>query len=138
MHRRILDTNIYIDWLNAGAHQELIFEPGTVKLLSAVVMMELFAGADVRKDKMRLEDLANTFRKLSRIVTPSEQVYAEAGRVIQTLRTRLHFDIQRQRSIVNDILIALSARSIGAEVVTQNQVDYLAIQKVIPFKLRIV
>jgi hypothetical protein len=39
---------------------------------------------------------------------------------------------------VNDVLIALSARSIGATVMTQNGNDYRAIQSVEPFQLVIV
>ena len=37
--------------------------------------------------------------------------------------------------LVNDVLIALSARSIGASVITQNERDFAAIQSVRPFKL---
>jgi predicted nucleic acid-binding protein len=39
---------------------------------------------------------------------------------------------------VNDVLIALSARSIGAAVVTQNADDYRAIRSIRHFRLRIV
>ena len=42
--------------------------------------------------------------------------------------------VETHHSIVNDVLIALSARSIGATVVTQNERDYRAIQFVRPFQ----
>jgi predicted nucleic acid-binding protein len=37
--------------------------------------------------------------------------------------------------LVNDVLIALSARSIGASVITQNERDFAAIRSARPFKL---
>ena len=40
--------------------------------------------------------------------------------------------------LVNDVLIALSARSIGATVVTNNARDFAAIREVRPFALTIV
>src|SRR5262249_9352649 len=127
IHRSVLDTNIYIDWLNRGLHEDLVFRLGTVKCLSAIVMMELFAGVDTLHDRRILHRLVITFRKLGRIVTPSEHLYQEAGYVLHTLRTRLHYNVSRDGSLVNDVLIALSARSIRAEVVTQNKRDFLAI-----------
>jgi predicted nucleic acid-binding protein len=39
---------------------------------------------------------------------------------------------------VNDVLIALSARSIGATVVTSNARDFAAIREIRPFKLTVV
>src|SRR5690242_4403854 len=115
MHRSVLDTNIYIDWFNRGLHQELVFQLGTVKCLSAVVMMELFVGADTTHDRRILNRLAHTFRKLGRILTPTDEMYQEAGQILQALHVRLHFDVSRNRSLTNDVLIALSARAIGAE-----------------------
>ena len=47
------------------------------------------------------------------------------------------FHLEASHSIVNDVLIALSARSIGATVVTQNESDYRAIQAVRAFQLQV-
>jgi predicted nucleic acid-binding protein len=41
-------------------------------------------------------------------------------------------------ALVNDVLIALSARSLGASVVTSNARDFAAIREVRPFKLAVV
>jgi predicted nucleic acid-binding protein len=45
MRRAVIDTNLYIDWLNAGRHEDVLFRRDAVKYLSAVVMLELYAGA---------------------------------------------------------------------------------------------
>ncbi len=41
----VIDTNIYIVWFNAGRHEDVLFQRDAVKHLSAVVLMELRAGA---------------------------------------------------------------------------------------------
>jgi hypothetical protein len=138
MRRLVLDTNLYIDWLNAGEHEESIFQAGTVKFLSAVVMMELSAGAFAACDRRLLSGIFNTFTKLNRILTPTAATYREGGEVLRRLQTADGYDLGRAHSLANDVLIALSARSIGATVLTQNQRDFLAIQSVSPFKLSLV
>ena len=47
MRRVVIDTNLYIDWLNAGRHEGVLFQRDAVEHLSAVVMLELCAGAVV-------------------------------------------------------------------------------------------
>jgi predicted nucleic acid-binding protein len=138
MRRLVLDTNLYIDWLNAGDHEEIVFLPGAVKFLSAVVMMELFAGAFSVRDRKLLQGLFHTFTKLGRILTPSTAMYREAGDVLRQLQTARGYDLGRSHALANDVLIALSARSIGATVITQNKRDFLAIQSVRAFKLSLV
>ena len=61
MRRFIIDTNLYIDWLNAGKHESIIFQPDAVKFMSTVVMMELLAGAYSAHERTRLHDLFTTF-----------------------------------------------------------------------------
>ncbi|MBI5411334.1 MAG: type II toxin-antitoxin system VapC family toxin [Nitrospirae bacterium] len=87
MRRLVINTNVYIDWLNAGRHETLIFQPNTVKYLSAVVLMELYAGAASRSDRKRLDHIAQTFRKAGRILLPTSGVYEEAGHVLRRLHT---------------------------------------------------
>lgn len=135
MRRVIVDTNLYIDWLNAGKHETLLFQPDTVKFMSAVVMMELLAGAHSTLDQRRLQDLFRTFAKLGRIVTPSSTTYEEAGEVLRQLQMTHRYHFRQSRSLTNDVLVALSARTIGGTVVTQNRRDFLAIQSIRPFKL---
>jgi predicted nucleic acid-binding protein len=138
MRRFIIDTNLYIDWLNAGKHESIIFQPDAVKFMSTVVMMELLAGAYSVHERTRLHDLFTTFTKLGRIVTPSSATYQEAGDVLRQLQTVHGYHIQKSRSLANDVLIALSARTVGGTVVTQNKQDFLAIQSISAFKLSLV
>jgi len=135
MQRIVIDTNIYIDWLNEGRHEDVIFQRETVKHLSAVVLMELLAGAFSTKDRRLIRGITLPFARANRIVTPTVSIYEEAGDVLRRLQ-RLHgYSIPSAYGLVNDVLIALSARSIGASVFTQNERDFAAIQAVQPFKL---
>jgi predicted nucleic acid-binding protein len=138
MRRLVLDTNLYIDWLNTGEYEEIVFQPHAVKFLSAVVVMELFAGAFTARDRKLLQGIVSTFTKLGRILTSSTALYREAGDMLRQIRTERGYDVGKSHSLTNDVLIALSARSIGATVVTQNKRDFLAIQSIRAFKLSLV
>jgi predicted nucleic acid-binding protein len=135
MRRVVIDTNVYVDWINRGYHEEVLFQRETVKYLSAIVLMELRAGAFSRRDRRLLQRLEAAFERAGRVLLPSRTVFAEAGEALRRLQADRGYNIRASHSIVNDVLIALSARSIGAMVVTQNERDYRAIQAVRPFRL---
>jgi hypothetical protein len=137
MRRVVIDTNVYVDWINRGRHEEVLFQRETVKYLSAVVLMELRAGAFSPRDRRLLRRLEAAFERAGRVLLPSRAVFAEAGEALRRLQTDRGYNIGASHSIANDVLIALSARSIGATVVTQNERDYRAIQAVRPFRLLI-
>jgi len=138
MRRLVIDTNVYIDWLNGGEHEDVLFQREAIKYLSAIVQMELRAGAFSLTDCRRLRRVEATFEKAGRILAPSRAVFAEAGDVLRRLQVERGYNLATGHSIVPDVLIALSARSIGATVVTQNESDYRAIQSVRPFQLFVV
>jgi predicted nucleic acid-binding protein len=137
VRRLVIDTNIYIDWFGREQHGDLLFQRDTVKYLSAVVLMELLVGAyspPARRFAARLE---KAFQSVGRVLTPSALAFHEAGEVLRRLKDR-GYKVSGSHSIVNDVLIALSARSIGATVVTSNVGDFLAIRAIRPFKLLLV
>jgi len=65
-------------------------------------------------------------------------MYQEAGEVLRQLQESLGYTLASAHGLANDVLIALSARSIGALVITQNERDFSAIRRIRPFKLTIV
>lgn len=138
MRRVVIDTNLYIDWLNAGRHEGVLFERDAVKFLSAVVMLELYAGAFSPRDRRVVRGVVAAFERADRILVPSGAVYEDAGHVLRGLQRLRGYPVATSSSVVNDVLIALSARSIGASVVTSNARDFAAIREVRPFKLTVV
>ena len=138
MRRVVIDTNLYINWLNVGRHEEVLFQRDAVKYLSAVVMLELYGGAASPRDRRVVLLVVRAFDRTERVVVPSGVVYEDAGHVLRALQQSHGYQGARSRSLVNDALIALSARSIGATVVTNNARDFAAIREVRPFSLTIV
>ena len=138
MDRLVIDTGLYIDWLNVGRHEAVLFQRDAVRYLSAVVMLELYAGAVSIRDRRILRDVVSTFGEVGRILVPSSTIYEDAGHVLRALQESRGYRIGGSPSLVNDVLIALSARSIGAAVVTSNARDFTAIREVRSFELTVV
>lgn len=138
MRKVIPDTDIYIDWLNAGRYGDLLFAKGFLKYLSAVVLLELEAGAFSKKDQQLVERLTRGFDKADRIIVPTASDYREGGKLLRRLQEEKGYDLSKAYSLVNDVLIALSARRIGAMVITRNAKDFEAIRDLRPFPLMVV
>jgi predicted nucleic acid-binding protein len=131
----VLDTNLYIGWLNRGLYQDLMVGRGFVRYMSAIVQMELRVGAKTLPARRALEQLVRAYRASGRLVSPDADIFDQAGRTLRQLRERGH-EIRRA-SLVSDVLIALGARALGATVFTVDG-DYELIQAVVDFKLSMV
>jgi len=70
MQRVVIDTNIYIDWLNEGRYEDIIFQREAVKHLSADVLMELLAGAFSTRDRRLIRDITLPFAKPTELLPP--------------------------------------------------------------------
>jgi predicted nucleic acid-binding protein len=126
MKRVLLDTNVYIDWLNEGSHEEWVIRGELVRHMSSVVLMELHAGATTPKARRAVSALARGFSKVDRLVEPSRESWGRAGIVLRQLRKS--GCETRRASLVNDVLIALCARQIVATLLTRDVTDHSAIR----------
>jgi predicted nucleic acid-binding protein len=70
-----------------------------------------------------------------RIITPTEAHWIHAGDVLSVMRRRQPYDVNKLRELAFDVLIALTARSIGATVITCNAEDFQAIRRHLSFSL---
>ena len=138
MERVVIDTNIYVAWLNQGRHEAVLFQREAVKYLSAVVLMELSAGAFSVRDRRLVQEVRSAFAKVGRILVPTVTIYEEAGDVLRRLQESRGYTMAGAYGLVNDVLIALSARAVGTTVITQNERDFVAIQTIRPFKMALV
>ena len=127
----ILDTSVYINNLRSGRFKDEILALPYVIRLSAVVLAELSRGAQSQQMKHFVDDLANNLR----VITPTEREWTVSGGVVNKIATAKHFDIHKTREIHFDVLIALSARRIGAVVITCNAADFTAVRQFMNFKL---
>jgi hypothetical protein len=132
----ILDTSIYIPFINAGISYpvlELKYKP--LFYMSAVVIEELYAGAFDSISVRLLDRMYETFEDLGRIVVPEASDWQKTGKVVAKLGQKYGFEGKFLLKITNDVLIAFSARRVGAVVVTSNVKDFLRIKEFVDFKI---
>ncbi len=138
----LYDTSFYIGVLRSKSFAQAFrsrYEADIpITFFSSVVIQELLAGATDRLKQAVVEGLYRPFVHNGRIVTPTHSVWEEAGRLLGVMRGQRKNHIDRLTgSFVNDLLIALSARGVGAKVLTLNSDDFTLIRKYLPFSLEI-
>lgn len=135
MERVVFDSDLYIDWINAGSHEEFLLGRWFVRYMSTVVLLELQAGAVGPAAAKAVGDLYRTFTRTCRLLSPSPETFWRAGSVLRLLQRRHGFDLRSRFRLVNDCLIALSSRQVGATVITRNERDFRLIHRIVPFSL---
>ena len=133
----VFDTSVYIPFINKGvAHPAFAFTGGNpVIYMSAVVMEELYAGAFDAESLKLLDKMEATFRKLGRLSVPDAADWVQAGKIIAKLGKKYGFDRTYLHKLTHDVLIALSARRIGALLVTYNSKDFQRIREFVVLRL---
>ncbi len=125
----ILDTNVFIDYLRADLHAEWVFGHvgNTIRFLSSIVLMELRIGADTPRRKRAVDKIRSAFPD-ERLIAPTPRICDQAGQLFQTLYGDGSCFSDRLGPI-NDLLIALTARHIGATVITRNITEFSRISE---------
>ncbi|GFP19618.1 hypothetical protein HKBW3S03_01123 [Candidatus Hakubella thermalkaliphila] len=119
----MFDTNIYIAWMRERKYEPLMLKYGTVKYLSSIVLMELWAGAKTRQASRLVETLQRPYLKAGRVVPMTVKNYILAGQIISNLPVS-YKDVISKSDFVNDIQIALTALSVGASLYTNNETHF--------------
>jgi predicted nucleic acid-binding protein len=127
----ILDTSIYIDNLRSGRFKHEILDLKFVVRCSAVVLAELSRGARSRPMKRFVDDLTKNLR----IIAPNEREWIQSGRIVNRIAAVKGYDIHKTRELHFDVLIALTARRIGAHLITCNGDDFTAVREYLDFNL---
>ena len=134
----LFDTNVYVAALREGVRGAAflrIRESAPRTFLASVVSAELRAGAVDQTGRSVVLELTDRFDRLGRVVTPEARSWSLAGDVLGDIRRRepgLRDTIAR---LWNDALIALSARQIGASVVTGHVEDFELLRRFVRFDL---
>ena len=128
-----LDTNVYIralrDRQRLAQLKRFLLKAGPRIRLSAVVALELRAGARVPAQEAALADMIALYSTRDRVIVPSQTAYTEGGRVLAALGAREGVDSSRAGSLVGDVLIATSCREATVRLVTENLRDFAAVQR---------
>ena len=135
----VLDTNVYVRAFRDAAEQRALIEfhraSAPWEWLSSVVVQELRVGVSVA-DGARLDaHIFRPFEDRGRLVTPSSRAWKQAGAVLHEYSKRWGPALKRlPRSLVNDVLLALSCRELGAVLVTHNHDDFERIATIAKFE----
>ncbi len=136
----LLDTNVYLFAMRSDEGADFFerrFAPLVFQTyLSSIVVEELYAGAlDVGAVRL-VERHVQALEKAGRVVNPNFQDWKEAGKLIATISRKEPGRKPKIQQMLNDILLALSARRIGADLFTFNRDDFELIRRYKPFSLK--
>jgi predicted nucleic acid-binding protein len=137
--KAILDTSVYLPFLRQGGQiLDLAFlRRPTLLYLSNVVFAELYAGARDRRTVRLLDQFYRTFDRSNRVIAPDQHVWLETAHVLRRFGLRHSFEARGLARLSHDILIALTARKLGAIVFTRNREDFERIRQIREFQLEI-
>lgn len=116
----IFDTSIFIDHLRTGRHRERLESVTGLIRTSSVVLAELWRGATKPEEYGFLSSL----EKNHPILTPTEKNWLESGQLLGRIYIDKGYTPGKLRDLHFDVLIALTARSYGARLVTSNRSDF--------------
>lgn len=125
----VVDTSVWVDWLRGDNDSLRERSRNRVLFMPAPVALELRAGAQSVKAKRVIDILVQRFARNGRLMVPKLNDFMTAGNVL----ARLRWPASKK---ANDVLIAVCARTIGAELWTANHSDFVPLGKAL--RLRIV
>jgi predicted nucleic acid-binding protein len=140
--KHLVDSDLYIDLIQSGTTLPVLRElydkeaPGIY--FSSIVIQELLAGARSQAARRHVEVLYRPFEKTGRIITPNHTHWKRAGDVLSKILIRRPDLRSKLPFLVNDTLLALSARAIGAALYTRNHDDFVVIRTVCSFQLVVI
>ena len=121
----IFDTSVLIDNLRTGRHQRRIESVTGLVRTSSVVLAELWRGAAKKAEREFLRALA----KNHPVLTPTENNWLDSGQILRKIYADLGFGPDKLRNLHFDVLIALTARSHSARLITSNRADFELIRR---------
>jgi predicted nucleic acid-binding protein len=129
----IFDTSVLVDELRSGRHRKRIESAEGLVRTSSVVLAELLRGVISPAEHKFLRSLARSYP----ILTPTNKNWLESGEILADIRADQGFGPHKLRDLHFDVLIALTARSCGARLITTNRTDFELINRYRQIKLEV-
>lgn len=132
----LFDTSVYIASLRRGEGQIMQthnLEHGSPLWLSAVVLEELYAGANAAGRK-KLTRFERDFEKIGRLLVPALSDWSRTGNVLAHIGEKYGFEQIGRARLTNDTLIGTSASRQGITLLTINERDFGKIAEFCPLK----
>ena len=119
------DTNVLISLYRAVAAVAFKERQRWRFRVSSVVESELLRGVSTEAEARFVTNLVRAFPPIA----PSVALWRRSGELLSQLREKHGYNAAGLRRVQNDVLIALTARSMGYPVLTANVVDFALIAK---------
>jgi predicted nucleic acid-binding protein len=129
----IFDTSVFVDQLRSARHQARIESVSGIIRSSSVVLAELWRGATNLAEQRFLRALERNHP----VLVPTSKNWIESGQILSAIRKRMGFTSEKLRDLHFDVLIALTARSHGARLITSNRGDFELLAEYIPIRLEV-
>jgi predicted nucleic acid-binding protein len=129
----VFDTSVFISHLRTGRHKEQIDSVSGLIRTSSVVLSELWRGATKPAEKAFLKAL----EKNHPVWTPTQKNWLESGQILGKMSADKGFSAEKLRDLHFDVLIALTARSYGARLISADRIDFELIQEYCRFQLEL-
>ena len=101
--------------------------------LAAVVAYELYVDARDRPTRRLVEEFVAPMERTNRVIAPTFSDWLSAAEIISDIEERDRSWKSKLPALVNDILIALCARRVGARLFTRNDKDFRLIRRHLQF-----
>lgn len=127
----VIDTSVYIENFRSGRFTQRIADSPFLFRGISVVIHELLRGAKQTEEREFALDLAANLR----LYTPTEQMWLDSGDIVARIAAAKGYEKRKIQELSFDVLIALTARSVGATVITLNTEDFEDIRRYRRFRL---
>lgn len=136
----LLDTNVYLEASRSEEKKtqfrKTFFPLLPATFLSAVVAYELYVNAQDRRTRSLVQEFIHPMERTGRVVSPTFADWVEASEVVTAIEEKDRGWRSKLPALLNDILIALCARRIGATLFTYKE-DFRLIHRHKDFSLHI-
>lgn len=126
-----IDTSVYIENFRSGRFTQRIADSPFLFRGISVVIHELLRGAKQTEEREFALDLAANLR----LYTPTEKIWLDSGDIVARIATAKGYEKRKIQELSFDVLIALTAHSVGATVITLNTEDFEDIRRYRRFRL---
>ena len=129
----LFDTSVLVDEARTGRHRTRIESVAGLVRMSSVVLAELLRGVTAPAEHKFLRILARNHP----ILTPTQKNWLESGEILAKIRADHGIEPHKLRDLHFDVLVALTARSHGARLITTNRTDFELISRYRQIKLEV-
>jgi predicted nucleic acid-binding protein len=129
----VFDSSVLIDQIRTNRYLDRMLNLTGVVRNSAAVLAELWRGATTPVDRQVIQELEQRHP----ILTPTEKNWLESGRILAKIFADKGYEPKKLRDLHFDVLIALTARSHGARLITSNRTDFELIREYREFELEV-